>query len=450
MPYAPDFPDELLRRFLSRLVGTSRLVDLAEGSEAGTYYGRVADELSSQQFKLKEFHESHFFDSAGKLLEDRCSQLGPDFTPRRDLQRARGGGFAIIRNNVANGETFGPGAVVVTRDDTPSISYTNEFPLVFIIGQVSVVGASFICDTPGAIGNAPSGAASTLVTAPPSVESAYNTSHITGGRGRESDQELSLRAMLFVNSLTATTPTAIRALVRNYVDAVTGETPRTVIVWENPDTPGYSEVLIDDGQGYIGNIGNGATQTGTVAGINNYVARWVFSFESPAVTPPVLTLNGVPYPSPNPDFVVKEEQGVIIMRAQPRTVVIGPGYDWATGGHKILLGAPARLQLFLNQKCRGSGVRVRVVLPDPVELQFTANVTVFAGSNLSLVFAQVRAGIQAYLVNLPPGSTLLMFRLGANLINIPGVRDIRFDRPAIYPPTPRTKFIAYPSGIILR
>jgi uncharacterized phage protein gp47/JayE len=450
MPFTPDFPDELLRRFLSRLVGTSRLVDLAEGSETGTYYGRVADELSSQQFKLKEFHAAHFFDAAGQLLDDRCAQLGPDFSPRRTLTRARGGSFTVIRNNVIPIETFAAGSIKVTRTDLPGYTYTNEFPIAFLAGQPSSTGNSFICDTPGTAGNAPPGAVDVLVAAPSTVGSAYNISYVSGGRPKEEDLELQTRARLFTNSLTATTPTAIKALALNYVDPDTGETPRTVTIWESPDTPGYCEVLIDDGQGYLGNTRNAVTQSGTVPALDSYVARQTFSFESPAVTPPVLTLNGVPYPSPNPDFVVKEEQGVIIMRASPSTVVIGPSYDWSTGGHTVLIGAPARLQRFLNAKCRGSGLRVRVVLPTPTEVQITANVTVFAGYSIPAVFAQIKASIAAYLADLPPGAPLLMFRLGGDLIAVPGVRDIRFDRQAVYPATPRTKFIVYPSSIVLR
>lgn len=449
MPYSPEFPDEIRRRLVSRLIATSRLVDLSEGSDYGMLLGGVADEMSSLQQKLGEFRDSHFFNAAGQLLEDRCAQM-PGFDPRRDAARARGGAFTITRNATGTSLTIPEGSLKVGRSDAPDLVYTNEYPITMGIGVSASTLNSFVCATPGFVGNAPPGAVNRLSSAPASVVDIYNTQPLTGGRSREDDASLSARAQLYWSSLTRTTRPSLEALTLNFRMQGSDEVVRTLAVRESLLTPGYTEILIDNGQGFVGSKRAASPQFGRVPTIDSVNARYQFTFESPAATPPSLTIGSNTYTSPHPSLLVLEERGVIILRASHPGIAIAPGDTWQTGGHEVLVGFPAALQSYLAAQCRASGVRVRVVLPRTQEVFLSANVTVRAGASVARVFADIRAGVVAYLADLPPGQPLLMYRLGVDLSTIPGVRNIRFDQDDLYPSGEDVKFISYPSNITLR
>ena len=449
MPYSPEFPDEIRRRMVSRLVATSRLVDLSEGSDYGMMLGVVADEMSSLQQKLGEFHESHFFNCSGQLLDDRCAQM-PDFDQRRPAARARGGGFTVIRSSTAATLSIPPGTLRVGRSDAPDLVYTNEFTITLGIGVASSTNNQFVCTSPGFFGNAPPGVVNRLSAAPSTVTEVYNTLPLVGGRSREDDASLAARAQLFWSSLTRTTRPSLEALALNFRVPGSDEFIRTISVHESLETPGYTEVFIDNGQGFIGSSRPANLQFGIVPTIDEVNARYQFTFEGPAATPPDLTIGANTYSSLHPSILVLEERGVLILRASHPGITLSPGDTWQTGGHEVLVGFPAALQQYLAANCRASGVRVRVRLPRTQELSISANVTVMAGASIARVFAEIRAGITAYLADLPPGQPLLFFRLGADLSTIPGVRNIKFDQNDLYPSGQDVKFITYPSNITLR
>jgi len=449
MPYTPEFPDEIRRRMLTRLIATSRLVDLSEGSEFGAILGVVADEMSSFQQKLGEFHDAHFFNANGQLLDDRVDQLPVNFPRRRQARPAAGGSLTILRSSATESVTYYAGQLVFGREDQPSLKYTNTDIVTFGVGVFVAAGVNVVCQTPGFFTNAPPGAIITIVAASGTIYSVTNTLPVSGGAAREEDFELSARAELWVSSLTRTTSSSIAALALNF-QSTDGTSVRTCRVWEDPDRPGYCELLIDDGFGFTGYTRDAAVHTGTVPSIDEYTARYQFTFDAPAHTPPILEINGVLYPSPHVDYLSVEERGSMLMRSNPTIISVAAGDSWATGGHKVLTGLPAELQAYIEFNCRAAGSRVRVRIPEVTELRFSANVTVFAGFDPATVFHQIKLSIIEYVSRIPPGQPVLMFRLASDLIVIPGVRNIVFDQTDRYPGTPSTKFVCYYSNISLR
>ena len=449
MPYTPEFPDEIRRRMLTRLVSTSRLVDLSEGSEFGALLGVVADEMSSFQQKLGEFHDAHFFRANGQLLDDRVAQLPVGFPRRRDARPASGGSCTITRSLAASAATYYPGQLVFGRDDLPNLKYTNTDSVTFGIGVFTATGVNLVCQTPGFFTNAPPGAINTLIAAPGTIYSVTNTLPLSGGAAREEDFELSARAELWVSALTRTTSSSIEALVLNFQGS-NGTSVRTCRVWESPDTPGYCEVLIDDGFGFSGSTRDAVAHTGVVPSIDEYTTRYQFTFDAPANTAPILTIDGVDYPSPNADYLTVEERGSMLMRSSPTSIPVSAGSSWSTGGHKVLTGLPAEIQSYVEANCRAAGSRVRVRLPEVTELRLSANVTVFPGYNPTAVFNAIKLSIVDYVSRIPPGQPILIFRLAADLIVVPGVRNIIFDQTDRYPGTPSTKFVCYYNSISLR
>lgn len=450
MPYTPELPPEIRRRWVTRFVGLSKLRDLAEGDDFGTFFGVMADELSSHQQLLKEFIDGHFLDAKGEVLDERIAQLPGGFRPRQGAKAARGGGITLYREDASQSEVYDPGSITLGRSSAPSLSYLNFGTVTFAPGVYSVSGITVICTSTGVTGNAPANGVDTLLGATGTIYRVVSDLPVTGGFDREEDNELQARAKLWVRSLTRTTPDAIVAIAMNF-ESSDGETLRNSppTLWEDPDNRGYCELIIDNGFGFVGYTRDAATTTGVFPSVDG-TPRFQLPFEYPAVSPPVLSIEGVEATPPHPDYVTLEERGLIITRESPMYLDVTAGNTWEIGGHKVLFGFPAELQAYVEQNCRAAGNRVRVVLPDPQPIQISANVTVEDGYTFEDVFDRIKRGITIYMARLPPGQPLLFFRLGGDLITIPGVRNILFDQTDRYPASPRTKLICYYSDITLR
>lgn len=449
MPFTPEFPDEIRRRMLVRLIATSRLVDLSEGSEFGSILGVVADEMSSFQQKLGEFHRAHLFEARGSLLDDRVAQLPAGFEGRRGPAPAVGGAVTLWREAAGTTESFAPGSIILGREDAPGLQYVNTDIVTFDSSSLTATEINVRCTTPGSLTNAPAGSINILIAAASNIYQCRNLGPVTGGTEREQDDDLRFRAQLWISSLTRTTKNAIEALAVNFVPTTT-QRVRSATLWEDLDNRGYCELVIDDGFGFSGSLRDAVTHTGTVPSIDEVVTRHQFTFDAPAASAPILNINGVNYPSPNNDYLTLEERGLMLMRSNPTTVVVEAGDTWAVGGHKVLTGLPAELQQYIEDNCRAAGSRVRVVLPTVTGLSLSANVTVYAGYDVAAVFDAIKRNITDYVSRIPPGNPLLLFRLSGQLINIPGVRNIIFDQTDRYPGTPRTKFVCFYNNISLR
>ena len=337
-----------------------------------------------------------------------------------------------------------------SREDAPQLKYSNTATVTFDAASLTASGINVRCLSTGVIGNAPAGALNVITAAPPDIYQVRNQTGIGGGSERENDDELRARAELWISALTRTTSNSIEAIAVNFVPEASDQRVRYARVWEDPDTRGYCEVLIDDGFGFVGNTRPANTQTGVVPEINGNVARHQFTFDAPAATAPTLTINGTSYTAPTSDFLVLEERGVMLMKPNSTSLPLAAGDEWATGGHQVYIGLPAQLQAYIETNCRAAGSRVRVVLPTVTSLKLSANVTVYPGYDITAVFDAVKRATSDYVSRVPPGSVLLIFRLCGELINIPGVRNIKFDQTDRYPGTPRTKFVCYYNDITLR
>lgn len=449
MPYTPELSPEIRRRLVTRFVALSQLRDLAEGDDFGTFMGTISDELASHQQKLKEYVDGHFLDAAGEVLDERVAQLPGDFQPRRNARHARGGGLTLDRSNASTEEIYDPGSLSFGRPDAPSLSYLNYNQVVFPIGVYTVSGVAVQATTTGIVGNAPAGSIRTLLGGSGSIYQVRSELSVAGGYDREDDRDLIIRAKLWVRSLTRTTPDAIVAQALNFTSSDGESLVYPPILWEDPDNRGYCELVVYNGFAFEGYTRDAVSTTGVFPDVPGSV-RFSLPFEGPAVTPPVLTIEGHRSVPPNPDFTIIEERGLLITRESPQTMDVSGGRTWVIGEHRVLTGLPAELQEFIETNCRAAGNRVRVVLPEAQTVSISANVTIESGYTFDTVFDRIKRGIVTYVARLPPGEPLLFFRLGGDLITIPGVRNISFDQNDIYPTSPRTKIIVYYSGITLR
>lgn len=451
MPFTPELSPEIRRRMVARFIGRSKLRDLAEGDDFGTFLGIMGDELASHQQKLKEYIDGYFFHARGEVLDERAGQLPGDFDKRRKAKAARGGGVTLIRSDASTSNTYPPNSIILSRSGAPSVTYTNRSTVSFSSSSYESTDNVFVCTTTGAVGNAMAGSVNTVNAAPGTIYNVSAPLEFTGGFDREEDDDLSTRMRLWVMSLTRTTPDGIRGIAMNFVSSE-GESLRfPPIVWEDPDNRGYCELLINNGFGFTGYTRDAYETTGTFPTLTG-TARFQLPFDFPAHTPPVFYIEGSPSYSPHPDFISIEERGVLITRESPALLDVSGGRSWAIKGHKVLFGFPAELQAHLEEKCRAAGNRIRVRLPEVTRVTLSANVTKDESDvTIPILFDRIRKGIVSYMMKLPPGEPLIFFRLCADLATIPGVRDIKFDNTGnIVPLSPRNKLITYYSDISLR
>lgn len=413
--------------------------------------GVTGDEFSSFQQLLREFRDAYYFDANGSLLDERAAQLPGDFTPRRGAQAARGGGVSLRRSDASLEEIYDPASIILTRSTSPDFTYFNTGTITFPAGTYTVTLNEFRCTTAGIEGNAPAGALDSLVSARGSIVEVISELPVISGYDREEDPDFRVRAELWVLALTRTTPDAIRAIALNFQGSdgtsLRGPVP---LLWEDPETRGYCELIVDDGFGFVGQTQAAAETTGIFPSVSGTI-RYQLPFEAPAVGPPTLNVGGTNYNQPHPDFMVIEERGLCIIRESPRYISItGGSTSWTLGGHYVLRGFLAELQAYIEVTCRAAGNRVRVLPPSVQEETISANVTVKAGYDIATVFDRVKRGIVSYITKLPPGQPLLFFRLSGDLVTIPGVRNVLFDQNDLYPATPRTKIVVYYGSITLR
>lgn len=456
MPYVPALPPEIAQRILARFTALTGADTLALNGDMATLVGLFAEELSMADRRANEFTLAHHFDPVmpEDVLEQRINQLPLAFPKRRPASAAFGGDFSLRRGTTSASYTYDVGQIRVSPYARPDLVYTNADPVTFGVGQSTADNVNFVCSTPGSVGSYPPGSINVVVESGDSdIIGCTNTASITG-RDTEDKTSLVNRALRWLGSLAQSQRDALESVALNFISS-NGQTILHARCWSDPDRPGYSRLVVDDGSGMAGQVGIATTISGTVPDLE-VGRRYQFVFDAPAVTSPRLTLGANTYTASLQAWSVLEESGVMWLKPDPASygIVISPGMSWSIGGHQVYKAGSfiAELQSYINQYCVAAGTRVVVQAPMVQAVTIRANVVFTSGNRVSRneLFTQIKDVILTFVRNLAMGEPLYLFKLIPELQKIEGVENIIFDHGDKYPGSPAHRLITYPSLIILR
>lgn len=451
MTFAPRIPPEILSQLLARVIASNEagLTDVSEGGVLATILGSVAQEVANLELRISTLASNFFLDLTGADLDRRLEEFPSSFARRMPSTAAQGGAFTLrrdVRSTLPQYPelTIPARSIIVTASSNPSITYTNINAIYFALDQVHVENQPFISLATGARSNLMSLYAIDTITSGGGLLEVTNTAPITGGSDREPDELLRLRAQQWLASLALCQPLALESLARSFVSSSNSRVTHARM-WTDPDMPGYSELVIDDGNGMAGYTQNANTTSGTLPTLQGDGNRYTLFFHYPAATPPVVTIGGTNVPPSM--MTLAPEKGVLYLNASNSFT---PGQAWSITGHQVFTGILAELQQLINDTAVAAGTRVRVVPPMRQVLTITGDLTVITGSDINAVRNQVKANIVAFVASLAPGEPLLMYRLIGFLNRVPGVLNIVFDQTDRYPGSIREKLITTVESITLR
>jgi hypothetical protein len=447
--YTPRLAFEIMAELVARVVSTSRvLTDLSEGSVLGSILGSVAEEVSAVERRIQEFIDAYYLRGVGANLDRRLRDFPAGFPKRRQATPATGGAFRIVRSTTAGTTSVAArGMLVAVSNKQPQVVYTNSVPFAIGSGATTAINVPFVALTPGEASNlAQPGMVDTILRGVPEIVEVTNTLPMQGGTDRERDSDLRARAERWVASLALAQPEALEAVALNF-QGVDGTVLRHAAVWRDPDMPGYSELVVDDGTGMVGYTRTAATYSGTLPTLVGNGSRYILPVDGPVATPPIVSVGGTVRPASS--YRLQHDRGVVYLnKVLPYTVA--PGDAYSVGGHTVYTGIVAELQAYINAVCVAAGVTVRVVAPTPQRIQLSLNMVGTAGTDLVALRATIRRAIVAFVARLAPGEPLLMYRLVGALNNIPGVTNIVFDQSDVYPGSPKHKLTASLADIAVR
>lgn len=452
MTYTPRIPTEVLSQLVARVIATNAagLTDVSEGGVLATLLGSIAQEVANLELRISELSRNFFLNLSGADLDRRLEEFPSSYARRVQATAAQGGAFTIRREPLSTDPAYPPitlaaRSIIVTTSSNPNVTYTNVNAITFILDQESISDQPFIALTTGYRGNLLSlYATDTIISGGAQLQEVMNTQPITGGSDRESDILLRSRAQQWLASLALSQNSAIETLVSSFV-STTSARVTNARMWNDPDMPGYSELVVDDGNGMAGYTQLANTTSGTLPTLQGEGNRYTLFFHYPAATPPVVTVNGVNV-SPS-EMTLCPEKGVLYLNANN---TFQPGQAWTVKDHQVYTGLISELQALLNEVAVAAGTRVRVVPPLREMLNISGDLTVITGSDINAVRGQVKNTIVAYVAAIPPGEPLLMYRLIGFLNRVPGVLNIVFDQTDRYPGSTRSKLVTSVETITLR
>jgi len=453
MPYVPRLRDEILQEMVACVVAKSVLTDVGEGSVLLSILGAVAEEMEHIEFRLSKIRDAFSLEgAAGSDLDERVGELPPPGVQRLEASAASGASMKVTRDT-AVAELVVPAGTVYAREDDANAVYVQTENVTMAIGELeyppnpATPAISVVSANRGVTANADIGAVTRLISGPDDIIAVTNINPVTGGQDRETDEQLVQRALLYLSSLARCQPRALEYAARAFSGSQ-GIRIRHAFAYEDPERPGYTELVVDDGSGMQGYEAAGQEVTGTVP-LQGQSVIW---HQGPAIEP-IDTIEvdagggfvTVSVGSP-PKWVSVEERGAIYVLDQS---FMPPGSDWKVSGYDVYTGVIRELQaeiegdpsdLAETPGWRAAGTRVRVVPPLPEIVPFVVNVVVNEGTDLAKLRVDLADEIVSWMADLPPGEPLLINRLVSRLIqSFDELRTLSFQQPTgdVYPSTSR-------------
>ena len=423
--YTPRDRDELARIILGSIVSRSELTDTASGSVIDVLAQSMAALSSSVEYRIARMRDAFDFRNAtGAELDERLSEFPPSTIERQSATYATGALIVTLDAQVLDltipaGASFSPSS-------RPEIIYSVIADTVITAGETSKE-LSVEANLLGPAGNISAERIDTILSAPPELLTVSNQTSISNGRDEETDVSLKRRALLYLQSLARSQPSALE-----FAALSADVTPRLSLasVYEDPEQRGFSWLYIDDGSGELGlrtQTGQRYTGTATASG-----PRTIY-FDAPAVNAPTLTyvdpVTSLTRMVSTAHYLAIPERGVMYVDASaiPDTAV------WTLGAYDVFSGPIAEIQRIIegdpanpnsSPGWRAAGTRVRVYPPGVQRLSFDLHLVPVSGYDIDELKRAVELAVIDHLSLLRIGEPVFVARLIEIIMSVEGALNI--------------------------
>lgn len=410
MPFTPRFPHQIARDIASKVVSRTQLNDVNIGSSLQVFINAIAYELASTEARMFDIRKSYSLKYAqGTDLDERCAELPPVGISRLHQTTASGAVLQIDRSDTTAEIVIPAGSIVSRSKDGIQYQITRDHVMPVGIGRLENVPIAAL--SVGAIGNVGSGEIDTIVEMPEEITAVLNTRGIYTGVDKEDDESLRARAQRYVRSLNRTSPSAAEYLGTSFISSDNTRF-KFSSVYESEETPGYAELVVDDGTGLTAYEAQGTDVGGRVPpGGQSFITHQRPATQPIQNTQITIIRNGVAFRPNARDFVSIPERGII--RFQPGVLLEGDQYS--VTNYNIYKGLVFELQEEIEGNSdngnivtgfRAAGCRLRVVPPDVFTVRLDARIIVSPEQDVNVVNLSVRQGIESYINDLDIGQPL--------------------------------------------
>lgn len=432
MPYLPKSHNEILRDLRAMTIGRTSLNDIQAGSVLNTLLSAFAHELASAERRIYNVREAFFLSSAtGAELDERVAELPPVGISRLPATNGSASCLKVTRTDSIGDLTIPKGSLVST---VSGVKYRTVNDAIIPNGSDHLDNVQIVAINSGLSGNTTIGTISVITDMPDDVIEVENTQPITNGGDQETDDQLKQRAYNYIQSLSRCSRSTLEYLALSFISS-DGDRMKFARIYENPETPSVSELVVDDGSGLdVDSVSKLGVQTSGTIPNNGY--RVLFH-EAPATTP-ITTANLTIRDASNNVITINADQ---ITSIPERGIVyidegiLGADYTWTITGYRVYQGFISELQKEIEGDVdnpsiltgfRASGTRVVVKIADAQFVNFDVNLNVESGVLYDPVEIQVRNTIADFVNNLAPSDPLYISDLIKVCKEVTGVKDIKF------------------------
>lgn len=435
MAFTARSADDITLAMAARVKARTKLTDIAPGSDLRFLLQAVGEEVAYVEQRLRAIRDSFNILNPNIALADLDERLLELPTPqaRQKAVQAAGAVLTVTRIASAQQQTLPAGAIFGRAD---GVTYKTLQAYVFAPNVLFLTGVSATCVSPGSIGNCAAGEINTISSAPSWVVSVVNASALTSGIDEETKAQAQARMALYLQSLSSSQPAALAYAALTFLSAGGGKLKFAKIAI-NPQLPGQSVLVVDDGSGMAG-ITSAAV---TVSAIVPAVGVRTLWHEAPATGPIPSVLvtpanGGAPYYLNNGiEYDSLYERGVVRLRP---TTILQAGDIWQIGNYSIYTGIIRELQRELDGDPGdpankpgwvAAGCRVFVQPPLMVLVSLDVHIVPLDGYDIAALAQSALDTSAAYMQTLGPGEPLFVAQLSRVLLDIPGMRNVHLFAP---------------------
>lgn len=431
MPFAPKDQSTILRNLLSLVINRTELNDVAPGSILYTLMAGISNEMAATERRLANIRDSFFIENvSGSELDERVAELPLSGLSRRGESAASGACVTITRDNSNVGQQLIISAGSKVAAPVNGLTYSILQDVIFEVGETIVENVFVRADVAGIRGNVQSGQITQPIAMPAEVISITNTQPLTNGQFRESDSSLRRRASKYLESLARVQPTALEYLALSF-EPSDGSKFSFASIFEDPDRPAYSELLVDDGSGLtvesVSRSGRPTTATVPASG------QFLLYHEAPAIeaiTGANISVNrgGGVFTLNDSDITSIPERGIVYLPEN----LLQPGDVWTISNYKVFAGPIGELQAEIEGNnsdsrisgFRAAGCRVRVLPPETQLIRFDIALAPDPSFDFAIVEYKAKQAALGYIATLGINDILYTSRLIDQVLTVDGVVDV--------------------------